>query len=101
MDAPRFKGPNVSLHVAAARLRPSAVAAADGDWDAVIARAKMQVASQKTPAPPAPPPPRRSWEEMPPTPPPVPTRQALGRVSGRANATLDAFMRRGRTNQSR
>jgi len=87
MDAPRFKGANVPLHVAAARLRPSAaVAAADGDWDAVIARAKMQVASQKTP----PPTPRRQ------------SSQALrGRAPGHANATLDAFMRRSRATQNR
>jgi hypothetical protein len=48
---------DVPLHLAAARLRPSpapadAHEADDEDWDAVIARAKMQAAeTQKTPPP--------------------------------------------------
>jgi hypothetical protein len=68
---------DVPLHVAAARLRPPAAAAADEeDWDAVIARAKMQAA----------------WAEMPDTPPPSSARQVPTRSN--ANATLDAFIRR-------
>ena len=48
---------DVPLHLAAARLRPAtALAEADKDWDAVIARAKREAASPRAPIPPPLPP---------------------------------------------
>jgi hypothetical protein len=116
--------PDVPLHLVAARLRPPAPAAEDDeDWDAVIARAKMQAASPKAPSPrppqlprnapakapsPPPPPPRRNaWAEMPDTPPPSPGREAPARsvakpgapgamVPEATRATLDALVLGGR-----
>ena len=103
----------VPLHVAAARLRPPAVAPSDDeDWGVLIARAKMQAASPKAPFPPplppprhpslklpAPPPPRPASPETDVTPPPSPGRQVpppfktRGTVlAERANSTLDAFI---------
>jgi hypothetical protein len=96
----------VPLHVAAARLRPAAGPADDDeDWDTVIARAKMQAASPKTPSPrtpplprhapfkapspPPPPPSRNEWADMPATPPPSPARQRP------TQATLDRLFQRG------
>lgn len=65
--------PDVPLHLAAARLRPPPPpAAADGDWDAVIARARMQAASPKTPSPP-PYPAVRDVPAKAPSPPPPPS----------------------------
>src|SRR5262245_10039364 len=104
--------PDVPLHVAAAWLRPPAARADDDDdgWGAVIARAKLQAASPKTPAPrtpplprhapakapnpPAPRPPRYGWAEMPDTPPPAPPRQRA-RAPEATHATLDALVSRG------
>ena len=97
---------NVPLHLVAARLRPAAAPADDDeDWDAVIARAKMQAASPRAPSPPLPPP-RDEWAEMPDTPPPSPARQApmlwmakpkAPRAGGseKTLATLDALVRGG------
>jgi len=66
--------PDVPLHLAAARLRPAPPpAAADGDWDAVIARARMQAASPKTPNPTPPSMPRHAPRA--PSPPPAPPAQ--------------------------
>jgi len=54
--------PEVPLHLAAARLRPVAPADDDEDWDAVIARAKIQAAEmQATPPPLAAPPAPALW----------------------------------------
>jgi hypothetical protein len=95
---------DVPLHHMAARLRPPAAPADDAeDWDAVIARAKMQAASPKAPSPPPPPPPRNAWAEMPDTPPPSPARQAPARSMAKlkaprarapeaTQATLDALV---------
>jgi len=67
---------NVPLHLVTARLRATAAPADDDeDWDAVIARAKMQAASPKAPSPPAP-------------------RPRAG-VSEKTLATLDALVRGG------
>jgi len=97
---------NVPLHLVAARLRSTAAPADDDeDWDAVIARAKMQAALPKAPSPP-PHPPRDEWAEMPDTPPPSPARQAprlwlaerkapLAGCSEKTLATLDALVRGG------
>jgi hypothetical protein len=97
---------NVPLHLVAARLRQTAAPAEDDeDWDAVIARAKIQAALPKAPSPP-PPPLRDEWAEMPDTPPPSPARQAprlwMARpqapragVSEKTLATLDALVRGG------
>jgi hypothetical protein len=97
---------NVPLHLVAARLRHTAAPADDDeDWDAVIARAKMQAALPKAPSPP-PPPLRDEWAEMPDTPPPSPARQAprlwmakpkapRAGVSEKTLATLDALVRGG------
>jgi len=68
-DAATEPWPDAPLHLVAARLRPPAPAAEDDeDWDAVIARAKMQAA------------------EMPDTPPPSPGREAPARSLARPNA---------------
>ena len=97
---------DVPLHLVAARLRTTAAPADDDeDWDAVIARAKMQAALPKAPSPPAPPP-RDEWAAMPNTPPPSPARQAprlwtakpkAPRAGGseRTLATLNALVRGG------
>jgi hypothetical protein len=62
---------DVPLHLAAARLRPAPPSADDDeDWDAVIARAKMQAATAKAPRLP-PPSPRAVSPEMQETPPPL------------------------------
>jgi hypothetical protein len=95
---------NVPLYLVAARLRPAAAPADDDeDWDAAIARAKMQTALPKAPnlqlASP-----RDEWAEMPDTPPPLPARQAprpwmaqprAPRTGGsdKTQATLDAIVR--------
>ena len=93
---------NVPLHLMAARLRPApAPAENDEDWDAVIARAKMQTALPKAPRPL---PHRDEWAEIADTPPPLSARQAprtsmarpkAPRTAGseRTQATLDAFIR--------
>jgi hypothetical protein len=101
---------DVPLHLVAARLRPAAAAVDDDeDWDAVIARAKMQAALPRAPRAggfektqatldalvrgglkkPVPPLPafvaRRPVEEDLATPPPLGTaRRAAGTLSGRA-----------------
>ena len=98
--------PNVPLHLMAARLRPTAAPADDDeDWEAVIARAKMQAALPKAPSPHSPPP-RDEWAEMPDTPPPSsapqPRRLWIAKPkapraggSERTRATLDALVRGG------
>ena len=97
---------NVPLHLVAARLRPAAGPVDDDeDWDAVIARAKMQTALPRAPSPP-PPRPRDEWAEMPDTPPPLRAQQAPTRWIAKPNAwragdsekrqaTLDALVRGG------
>ena len=97
---------NVPLHLVAARLRQTAAPPDDDeDWDAVIARAKIQAALPKAPSP-RPPPLRDEWAEMPDTPPPSPARQAptlwmakptapRAGVSEKTLATLDALVRGG------
>ena len=97
---------NVPLHLVAARLRQTAAPADDDeDWDAVIARAKMQAALPRAPSP-LPPPPRNEWAEMPNTPPPSLAPQARrlwmakpkaprAGVSEKTLATLDALVRGG------
>jgi hypothetical protein len=90
---------DVPLHVMAARLRPPVAPDDDNDedWDAVIARARMQAAGPRAASPPLPPPSRKEWAEMPETPPPSPTRQ--GPIRARApeatRATLDSLVGRG------
>jgi hypothetical protein len=98
---------DVPLHLVAARLRPPVARVDDDeDWDAVIARAKLQAASPKEPSPrppplphhapakaPSPPPPhpqRNEWAEMPDTPPPSPAQQA--RSCSATLAALDALV---------
>jgi len=67
---------DVPLPPVPARPRPPAVPAGhDGDWDAVIARARMQVAAPRSPSRP-PPIPAEALPDMPPTPPPVATPEA-------------------------
>src|SRR5262245_60123123 len=80
------------LHLMAARLRPPAPAASDDDedWDAVIARAKMQAALPGAPRLPPPPSPRDEWAAMSPTPPPSPRAPRL-RTPEATRATLDAL----------
>jgi hypothetical protein len=97
---------NVPLHLVAARLRTTAAPADDAeDWDAVIARAKMQAALPKALSPP-PPPSRDEWADMPDTPPPSPARQAptlwmaepkapRAGVYEKTLATLEALVRGG------
>jgi hypothetical protein len=97
---------DVPLHLAAARLRPATARVDDDDdWNAVIARAKMEAASPKAPSPhpprlphhapakaPSPPPPpsqRDEWAEMPATPPPSPAQQERRRSA--TLATLNAL----------
>ena len=96
---------DVPLHLVAARMRPPAAPEDDDeDWDAVIARAKMQAGSPRAPSPP--PPPRDEWAEMPETPRPLLGRQASARSlaklkvppawpSEKTQATLDALVRGG------
>jgi len=85
----------VPLHLAAARLRPPAAPADDDeDWDAVIARAKLQAASPRAPSPLPPPSLRSEWAEMPATPPPEP-RAPRARAHVATQATLDALVGRG------
>src|SRR3954466_10586891 len=95
---------NVPLHLAAARLRRAAAPTEhDQEWDAAIARAKMQTALAKAPSRP-PPRPRGEWAEIPDTPRPLPAPQAPGpwmakpkapraAASEKTQATLDAFIR--------
>jgi len=110
-DVASERWPEVPLHVAAARLRPPSPAADDEDWNAVIARAKIQAASAKPPSPlppplprnvpsraPSPPPPRprrNEWAEMPATPPPVPALPPPTRSTAPTQATLDGLVSRG------
>src|SRR3954469_11559814 len=101
---------NLPLHLVAARLRRAAAPTEhDQDWDAVIARAKMQAALAKAPRRPPPRPPD-DWAEIPDTPPPLPARQAptpwiakpkapRAAASEKTQATLDAFIR-GRLNNA-
>jgi len=59
----------------------------DEDWDAVIARAKMQAAAlPRATRPPQPAPPRHVPPELQVTPPPVPARQAPAVPMGRLHA---------------
>src|SRR5262245_4825119 len=79
------------LHLAAARLRPPAAPADDDeDWDAVIARAKMQAAWPRAASPPPSPPPRDAWSEMAATPPPLPAPR--GPTFEKVHAKLDALL---------
>jgi hypothetical protein len=91
-DAATESWADVPLHLVAARLRPPPVPAGnDEEWDAVIARAKMQAASpnaRRLPPPPA----RDEWAEMSATPPPSPGRQARIRTPAATKATLDALV---------
>ena len=91
-DAATESWADVPLHLVAARLRPPPVPAGnDEEWDAVIARAKMQAASPNARRPP-PPPARDEWAEMSATPPPSPARQARIRTPEATKATLDALV---------
>ncbi len=68
---------DVPLPPAPIRPRPPAVPEGhDGDWDAVIARARMQVAAPRSPSRP-PPIPAEVLPDLPPTPPPVVTPEAM------------------------
>ena len=87
---------DVPLHLAAARLRPPPARVDDDeDWDAVIARAKVQAASpnvrnewlEMQPTPP----PRNEWSEMQPTPPPSPKAPQAG-IPQATQARLDALL---------
>jgi hypothetical protein len=90
-DAATESWADVPLHLVAARLRPPPVPAGnDEEWDAVIARAKMQAASPNARRPP--PPARDEWAEMSATPPPSPARQARIRTPEATKATLDALV---------
>jgi hypothetical protein len=97
---------NVPLHLVAARLRRAAAPVDDDeDWDAVIARAKMQAALPRAPSPP-PPLRRDEWAQIQETPPPLSARPGrrlwmaeprAPRAGGfeKTQATLDALVRGG------
>src|SRR4051794_7712686 len=90
---------------------PTAPVDDDADWDALIARAKMQAAAlPRATRPPQPAPPPHMWPELQVTPPPVRVRQApmvsLGKLHAQrirtveeVRAKLDVFVR-GSANRS-
>lgn len=74
-------------HVTVRAWPPAAPADEEEDWDAVIARAKMQAAAlPRAPRPPRPAPPRHVPLELQVTPPPLPLREAPPVSRGKLHA---------------